>query len=282
MAGCASCEPLNLEFRRIAPAPDLAPHVRHYWVLRGEASGAPGHPVFPDGCGEIVFNLGAPAHELERSGRLTAQPCAMLVGQMTRPLQMVPGGTLRMVGIKLAPWGAAAIIGEASAALRDRTAALSDIDPAVLPHLGEQLDGCCQDNQIGAVLDRALRARLEAVGARRLEDLTRLARSLGHTPGASVDAWARASECSARTLERRFGRFIGISPKEFSRVRRFQRALRLAREQLALPWAAIAAGAGYSDQAHLGRDFWQFAGGPPTLMGRGGTPITAAFVGDQG
>jgi AraC-like DNA-binding protein len=282
MAGCASCEPLNLEFRRIEPAPDLAAHVRHYWVLLGGASGGPGHPVFPDGCGEIVFNLGsAPAHELQWSGRLTAQPRAMLVGQMTRPLQMVPGGALRMVGIKLAPWGAAAILGEASSALRDRTAALSDIDPTALPNLGEQLDGCSEGDQIGAVLDRALRARLVAVGARRLDDLTRLAQSLGHTPGASVDAWARASGCSARTLERRFDRFIGISPKEFSRVRRFQRALRLAREQPTLRWAAIAAGAGYSDQAHLGRDFRQFAGCPPTLMAYAGTPITAAFVSDQ-
>ena len=201
---------------------------------------------------------------------------------MTRPLQMVPSGALRMVGIKLAPWGAAAIIGEASAAVRDRTVALSDIDPVALADIGEQLDGCSGDDHIGAVLDRALRTQLERAGARRLDGLTRLAQSLGRTPGASVDAWARATGCSARTLERRFDRFIGISPKEFSRVRRFQRALRLAREQPMLRWAAIAAGAGYSDQAHLGRDFRQFAGCPPTLAARAGTPITAAFVNDQG
>ncbi len=174
MAGCASCEPLNLEFRRIEPAPDLAAHVRHYWVLFGGVSDQPAHPVFPDGCGEIVINLGAPAHELQRSGRLTAQPCAMLVGQMTRPLHLVPGGPLRMVGIKLAPWGAAVILGEASAAVRDQTVALSDIDPGALAHLGEQLDGCRDDAAIAAVLDRGIRARLEAAGTR-LDGLTRLA-----------------------------------------------------------------------------------------------------------
>ena len=59
MAGCASCEPLNLEFRRIEPAPDLAAHVRHYWVLLGGAPAEPAHPVFPDGCTEIVFNPSA-------------------------------------------------------------------------------------------------------------------------------------------------------------------------------------------------------------------------------
>ena len=92
---------------------------------------------------------------------------------------------------------------------------------------------------------------------------------------------ADCASCEPLNLERRFDRFIGISPKEFSRVRRFQRALRLAREQPMLRWAAIAAGAGYSDQAHLGRDFRQFAGCPPTLMAYAGTPITAAFVSDQ-
>jgi len=273
---------VNLEFRRLEPAPDLAAHVRHYWVLRGGRSDAPAHPVFPDGCGEIVFNLGVPAHELQQSGRLAAQPREMLVGQMTRPLQMVPGEVLRVVGIKLAPWGAAAILGEASAAVRDRTVALSDIDPAAPAHVGEQLDGCTCDDQIGAVLDRALRARLAAAGTRRLDRLTRLAQSLRRTPGASVDAWARASACSARTLERQFERFVGISPKEFSRVRRFQRALRLAREQPKLRWAAIAACMGYTDQAHMGRDFRQFAGCAPTLVGPASTPITTAFVSDQG
>jgi AraC-like DNA-binding protein len=75
---------------------------------------------------------------------------------------------------------------------------------------------------------------------------------------------------------------VGISPKEFSRVRRFQRALGLAREQPMLRWAAIAACAGYSDQAHLGRDFRQFAGCAPTLVALASTPITAAFVNHQG
>jgi AraC-like DNA-binding protein len=278
MAGCASCEPLKLEFRRIEPAPDLAAHVRHYWVLLGGAPAEPAHPVFPDGCTEIVFNLGPPANELQASGRAAIQPLVMLVGQMTRPLHLVPGGALRMVGVKLAPWGAAAILGEASAAVRDRTIALSDIDPAALPQVAEQLDGCTGDDQIAVVLDRALRARLEAAGRRRLDGLDRLTESLRWASGESVDAWARGIGCSARTLERQFDRFVGISPKEFSRVRRFQRALRLARERPTLRWAAVAAYAGYSDQAHLGRDFRQFAGCPPTLVAPASTPITAAFV----
>ncbi|MGH7526379.1 MAG: AraC family transcriptional regulator [Gemmatimonadales bacterium] len=272
---------MPLEFRQIAPAPDLRAHVRHYWVLQGEASGAPAHPVFPDGCGEIVFNLGPSAHELHESGRSTVQPAAMLVGQMTRPVHIMPGGVLRMVGIKLAPWGAAAMLGEAGATVRDRTIALSEVHPGALEEVPERLDDCGSGDELGAVLDRAVRARLDAGGARRLERLGHLARSIRLEPGASVDAWSCALGCSARTLERHFGRFVGLSPKEFSRVRRFQRALRLARTRPSLRWAVIAARTGYSDQAHLVREFRQFAGSAPTRVGPSSTPITAAFV-DQG
>jgi AraC-like DNA-binding protein len=292
MAGCASREqrrlhlpkqrpPLNLTFRCIEPAPDLAAYVRHYWILLGGASGGPAHPVFPDGCGEIVFNLGSLTHEREPSGRLAVQPRAMLVGQMTRPLDMVPGGDLRIVGIKLAPWGAAAIVGEASSALRDRTIALSDVDPALLARSGERLEECRDDDQVRAVLDRALRARLEVGGGERLDRLASFARSWCGNSRGSVDALARNAGCSARTLERRFDRFVGISPKEFSRIRRFQRALRLAREQPMLYWSTIAARAGYSDQSHLVRDFRQFAGRAPTLVAPTCTPITAAFLNDE-
>jgi AraC-like DNA-binding protein len=272
----------TLEFRCIEAAPDLEAHVRHYWVLLGGTAAAAAHPVFPDGCSEIVFNLGSLTHERQPSGRLTVQPWAMLVGQMTRPLDIVPGGTLRMVGIKLAPWGAAAILGEASAAVRDRTLALSDIDPALPLQIGDQLEACRGDDEVGAVLDRALRARLAVVGTRRLDGLNRFARSWCASPGPSVGALARAAGYSARTVERHFERFVGLSPKEFSRVRRFQRALRLAREQPVLHWSTIAARAGYSDQSHLGRDFRQFAGCAPTLVAPASTPITAAFLNDEG
>ena len=82
---------MSVEFRQIQPAADLTPHIRHYWVLRGETSGAPLHPIFPDGCPEIVFNLGPPTREQLPSGNPVIQPAAMLVGQMTRPVRVLPG-----------------------------------------------------------------------------------------------------------------------------------------------------------------------------------------------
>lgn len=269
---------MNLEFRRLLPAVDLAPHVRHYWVLAGDALGAPAHPIFPDGCGEMVFNLGPATRELCPSGVSAVQPTAMLVGQMTRPVRIVPGPTMSMVGVKLAPWGAAVVLGEEAPALRDGTAGLQDLGAGALVPLLERLHGCRDDDEIGETLDTAIRARLAASTPSRLDRLAGFARALAHAPTASLDAWTRSLGCSARTLERHFGRWVGLSPKEFARLLRFQRALRLSAGQPGLAWAVVAARAGYSDQAHLGRDFRQFAGAAPTAAAAESTAVSAAFV----
>ena len=269
---------MSIEFLQIEPAGDLKPYVRHYWVLRGEAPPAPLHPVFPDGCGEIVFNLGPPARELLPSGALVVQPAAMLVGQMTRPVRLVPGAILRMVGVKLAPWGAAALLGEESVRVRDATAALGDLGSNPLRALGERMVACVSDLEVGQVLDTALRIRMVAASRRRLDQIGRLALALRSAPSPSLGGWMQRLGCSARTLERHFERCVGLAPKEFARLQRFQLALRLSSARPALPWATVAARAGYSDQAHLGRDFRQFGGAAPTVAGAESTILSAAFV----
>jgi AraC-like DNA-binding protein len=69
---------------------------------------------------------------------------------------------------------------------------------------------------------------------------------------------------SARTFIRLFVTEVGLTPKLFCRVRRFQRALRLARGGQPAGWAGIALDCGYCDQAHLIRDFRALSGFTPT------------------
>jgi AraC-like DNA-binding protein len=270
---------MSVEFRRIRPAPDLTPFIRYYWVLKGKPLDASLHPIFPDGCTEIVLNLGPPACEQLPHGDPVAQPAAMLVGQMTRPVLVLPGAELRMVGVKLAPWGAVAVLGPEAVNLRDDTAGLGDLGAGGLEVLREQLDDCGDDAAMGVVLDSAMRARLGMSPVSRLDRITKFASALAKGPGCSLDGWARTLGCSARTLERSFERWVGLSPKELARLLRFQQALRLAASRPDMNWAVVAASAGYSDQAHLGRDFRQFAGASPTTAAAESTSVSAVFVG---
>ena len=70
----------------------------------------------------------------------------------------------------------------------------------------------------------------------------------------------------------RGGEEIGLSPKEFARLLRFQRALRLAAERPGIAWAVVAARAGYSDQAHFTRHFKRHVGATPARFARSARP----------
>ncbi|MGL5891903.1 MAG: helix-turn-helix domain-containing protein [Bacteroidia bacterium] len=67
---------------------------------------------------------------------------------------------------------------------------------------------------------------------------------------------------SERTLERKFTEDVGITPKQFIQVLRFNRAIRLASSKNA-SWAQIAGELGYTDQAHFIHSFRQFSGETP-------------------
>jgi AraC-like DNA-binding protein len=68
---------------------------------------------------------------------------------------------------------------------------------------------------------------------------------------------------SRRRLIEIFTEQIGMTPKIFCRVRRFQRAINEIQRRRALPWTEIATGCGYYDQAHFINDFREFCGITP-------------------
>jgi AraC-like DNA-binding protein len=73
---------------------------------------------------------------------------------------------------------------------------------------------------------------------------------------------------SRRYLTERFRGEVGLSPKTFARVLRFEHAHELAAARDPLPWGDVAAVSGYADQAHLVRDWREFTGRSPTAWRR--------------
>ena len=105
-----------------------------------------------------------------------------------------------------------------------------------------------------ALLDRLVRpARRHPVVPYALAELSR--------PGVAVRAVAEQAGLSHRRLVEVFRAEVGMTPKLYSRVRRFQKARLLALK--APDWARVAADCGYFDQSHLIRDFLEFSGLTP-------------------
>lgn len=81
----------------------------------------------------------------------------------------------------------------------------------------------------------------------------------------TVDGLASKLHLSPRQLERTFLRDMGISPKRFARVARFQAALDARVRSPNQSWLDIATASGYHDQMHLNHEFQSFGGLSPTL-----------------
>ncbi|GAA2659501.1 helix-turn-helix domain-containing protein [Streptomyces lunalinharesii] len=209
-------------------------------------------PVLPDGCTDLLWS----------AGRL------LVAGPDTGPQAQdgaVPAGT-RWVGLRFAPGQGPAVFGVPAHELRDRRVPLEDLWGA--RRARELAARAAAADAPGAVLEQAARDRLRAAGrwtdgAGAADGLpgrdgrtAAIAAGLGR--GRPVAEVARLVGLGERQLHRHSLAVFGYGPKTLGRVLRLVRALELARA--GVPYAEVAARAGYADQAHLAREVKSLAG----------------------
>jgi AraC-like DNA-binding protein len=259
------------EFPAPAPCDRLIACV---WFLTGRGEHYSPQPVVPDGRLELLVHLGDPFSRLDRDGSIHRQAHLLAAGQLSGPIHLAPGNWIDVVGVRLTPAGAHAVLPVSLDQLSNHVVSLREVHRGMAAAL---------ETAATRPLCRAGRARLmvkvlaqyvrEEPDARMTAALEFLAEG---GPG-SFDALAARCGMSWRTLERRFLREVGLTPKTYQRVVRFRRAFRMLGETGPGAGARIAARAGYYDQAHLIRDFRRFAGASPSSFFRATTALARAF-----
>jgi AraC-like DNA-binding protein len=250
-----------MDYRELTPDPRLRPFIRCYWVLRAPAVvGAAPQRVLPDGCVEMVINVGAHFTRHGADGTTETQPRALIVGPTTRHMTIAPTGEIRLVGVRFAPGGALPFLSVAPGEVRDIAPALGDVAPPFEPSLADRL-ALISDGSEASILDRALTERLDR--ARRVTDrrVRACVRAAFSAPRPlRVDSLVALTGLGARQLERQFRESVGFGPKTLCRLARFQRVVRAVEPDHAVSWARLAADNDYADQSHLAREFREFAG----------------------
>jgi len=239
----------------------LRRYVRCYWTLRAEAVGDPSpQRVLPDGCVEIIINLGAQFVRYDESGATESQPRELLIGPTTRHMSIAPTGTTRLVGIRFAPGGAVPFLSVGPQEVRDGAPSLADVAPPFDTNVAERL-ALARPGAEAAILDAALGARLSR--SRRATDrrvLASVRATFATDRSLTVDSLISLTGLGARHLERVFRDNVGFGPKTLCRLARFQRVVRAIEPATRPQWARMAARHGYADQSHLAREFREFAG----------------------
>lgn len=260
-------------------APILAKHIECVWLLEsgGEAVSDSPERLLPDGCIELILNFGDLFREHKEAGQSNLQPRRFVVGQMTRPVLVSPTGRVQILGIRFAPGGTLPFFPCSPGELTNRITPLADAANALEQELSGRIFEARSLPEKIRLLETALIKHLLTVDSGRASlqgAISRIIRAGGQT---SIDLLANDLGISGRQLERRFLNEVGLGPKLLCRILRFQQVFR-AVESADPNWAKIAADCGYYDQAHLIRDFRQFAEQTPGLLFEQFTSFTEVFT----
>ena len=245
-------------YQEFEPPAALRPFVRTIWTYAAPAPEPIVQRIAPDGCPELILDIGAPYEEQGEDGVFRLQPPALFAGQMTRPLALRPVGPVELVAVRFEPDGARDWLGHPAVKAVDRrldmTARLAGVsapsgDPAAQV---EVMVRVLEDRRRRHdwTLDPAVRAEIEAAAADR--------------PGAD------RSPGEQRALQRRFRDRVGVPPRILRSIFRFRRVFDHAAEPgpEALGWLEAGLEAGYFDQPQLARDFRRFLGCTATEWAR--------------
>lgn len=238
-----------MEFGFYPTPPALATAVKSVWFARGtQAEFAVAEPIVPDGCVEIVLNLADRFVQVAAGGSL--QPRDLLVGQMTRPTIASPTGEVDLIGIRLWPARAGALLRTPMWELQDQLIPAAGVLPAC-HGLSDDLRSRPRHLRL-AHLSSVLAPYCARVAPERLRHVdTALSRIASSHGTESIAALAAFTGVTRRHLERQFREQVGLRIKQVARITRIQRVLSVLHSGAALSGAEIAATFGYSDQAHL-------------------------------
>jgi transcriptional regulator GlxA family with amidase domain len=81
-----------------------------------------------------------------------------------------------------------------------------------------------------------------------------------------IEELAKQVHISKRQIQRDFKNYVGLSPKKYARILRFNYIFKLMQEK-DMKWVDIAIQSGYFDQAHFIKNFKEFTGEEPSNYG---------------
>ncbi|MGE0786265.1 MAG: helix-turn-helix domain-containing protein [Sandaracinaceae bacterium] len=239
--------------------PALARLVDTLWV-QSEALPHPRERIVPSGRAQLLLNLGGDVlREHRLDGRLANETRGLAIqGLRTGPLVIDTSDQRHACGASLAHGAVRQLFGLPASELADQ---LVELDALWGIGARRMRDRVGEAPSLEAQLD-ALEAALLEIVARRSPDRRAIEACHRLARGEPVAAVVDRGGFTAATLIRHMREHIGVAPKLFSRILRFQSALRgVARST---SWAQLALEAGFADQAHLVREFRHFSGTSPS------------------
>lgn len=260
---------MNFLVREYQPSFALAPFVDCYWNGNFNINAAPdaAFNMIPNACLELIIHLDNQKCRLPGRDGWSASPDYMLIGLITKVHQVRFKTEVPVFTIRFKPEALYELFGVSSAEMLNT---YEDID-VVLDR--EFRDICYRVKEVQEIHQIIPIVEKHLLG---LQEQRRTERSfVGHaaelmrnTDVANIEQISGMVSISPRQLGRKFREVIGVRPKEYLRLVRFNKVMRMLNHQQSLDLTSVAYHCGYFDQAHFIKDFRRVTGINPRLYFR--------------
>ncbi len=234
-----------MTYQEIQPPAPLDTYIDAYWFFENTGGTSCEMPILPDCCMDIIYDL--------------SNDTIVVWGVMTTAQMVKIEPHHKFFGIRFVPGALPGLIDVPAMTLRDYNMPLQKINARIfekivsLRNLNSPVDVSCACNAFFAKHVKYLGTTMKLFSYANADDIYRY----------SVKDLSEKMDMSVRHTERLFARHIGLTPKHFLKIRRFQNVHhRLQNTHAAL--ATISAQCGYADQSHMNKEYKQLTSATPT------------------
>jgi AraC-like DNA-binding protein len=252
------------------PAPALRHLIRHYYQVQDSLAGRVGLQPVPARSPQILEFMFGTFYQVRRMDRERTESvrAVALVGARTcRSAELILSGKVDAFTIVFQPGAFSTLFQVPAAQLTNKDFDAEEVVGRRISELYAQL------GEVSAFDDRVRVADDWLTAARpaheRVSAIVRAAMAMIRDGGSvRISELAHQTGLGIRQFERRFDHEIGISPKLYARIVRFEAALQYRAVSPTTRWTDIAHALGYHDQMHMVHDFTRLSGDSPDAISR--------------
>jgi AraC-like DNA-binding protein len=251
-----------------SPGPALANFVRVYRVVQFEFKGITNlpfkpYPPRPEHCLSF-YPRDTETVEYVNSGKKITNLKTVLMGQQDEVTNRYVGRDFLVFQVVFRPGALYRLTGIPSWELNNSYFDAETVFSKDIKEVNDKLNDAIGFKEMVAVVESFLLKQVNrsVKEFHRLDEVSNII--LQSTDNISIEWLAKESCLSLRQYERKFKERMGISPRYFNKIVRFENAFRLKNKSPQLDWLSIAIQCGYHDYQHLVKDYKAFTNQSPT------------------
>lgn len=244
----------------IRPSVWLQPYVRYYWILNSDEKQEV--LTFPIGCPQLIFHRWSRFYIPELK---TEQARFSISGQVNFPARIQSSDDVETIVVVFHPHAIGTVINIPVSSFYNQEIDGYSLGDKSLNILADDVLNADDAAEAIKLIEKWLLSRLEDSV---IYNFKRVGVSLKHLfldNTISVESMAQLACLSRKQFERVFFNAVGMKPKEYSNVARFQKSLWLMQKGNR-DLADIAYSCGYADQSHFIRECRRYSGTTPVEL----------------